>query len=48
MNVDVVRAMVILALHKEPDDDKAGYHIDRVGRKLSDSAPVSPILADPV
>ncbi|WVR09288.1 hypothetical protein IAU60_006353 [Kwoniella sp. DSM 27419] len=29
--IDVVRAMVILAMNKEPDDDKAWYHISRVG-----------------
>ncbi|WWC71192.1 uncharacterized protein I206_105145 [Kwoniella pini CBS 10737] len=28
-SIDVVRAMVILTLNKEPDDDKAGYHMNR-------------------
>lgn len=30
-DINTVRAMVILSLHKEPDDDKAGYYVSRVG-----------------
>ncbi|WRT68771.1 uncharacterized protein IL334_005751 [Kwoniella shivajii] len=37
-SIDVVRAMVILGLNKEPEDDKAGYHISRavlLGKELN-------------
>ncbi|WVW85205.1 hypothetical protein I302_107243 [Kwoniella bestiolae CBS 10118] len=37
-SIDVVRAMVILTINKEPDDDKAGYHMNRAilaGKELN-------------
>ncbi|KAK6911047.1 hypothetical protein L486_05300 [Kwoniella mangroviensis CBS 10435] len=36
-SIDVIRAMVILTINKEPDDDKAGFHMNRAilaGREL--------------
>ncbi|OWZ36828.1 hypothetical protein C351_04693 [Cryptococcus neoformans c8] len=37
-DINTVRAMVILSLHKEPDDDKAGYYVSRailMGKELN-------------
>ncbi|WVQ79767.1 hypothetical protein IAT38_001867 [Cryptococcus sp. DSM 104549] len=37
-SIDAVRAMVVLSLHKEPDDEKAGYYVSRavlMGKELN-------------
>ncbi|WWC90316.1 uncharacterized protein L201_005249 [Kwoniella dendrophila CBS 6074] len=38
ISIDVLRAMVILTMFKEPNDDKAGYHLNRailLGKELN-------------
>ncbi|ODN77710.1 hypothetical protein L202_04853 [Cryptococcus amylolentus CBS 6039] len=38
IDINAVRAMIVLALYKEPDDDKAGYYINRavlMGKELN-------------